>query len=167
MARKISITGSVVLVIVATLLIAGEWRLHKRSQEVCGICARSINPHAGAIAEIGGVRRHVCCAHCAVTEGLQEHKPVKLIEVTDYNTGRKLDPSHAWFVDGSRMVACTHDMSRMNEMKQSEKVVFDRCAPGAFAFASHADAETFSARNGGEVFDLQHMLASLAGEAKP
>ena len=167
MARKVSMAALGLLVVIAGLLIAGQWNLHRHSQEVCGICARHINPQAGVIAEIGGVRHHVCCAHCAVTEGVQERKPVRLIEVTDFSTGRKLDPSHAWYVDGSRIVACVHDMTRMNEMKQIEKTTFDRCSPGTFAFASREEADAFAGKNGGAVLNLEKMLAGVnAGEAK-
>lgn len=167
MARKVPMAALLLLVVVAGLLIAGEWSLHRRSEEVCGFCARHIHPQAGVIAEVGGRRRHVCCAHCAVTEGLQEHKPVRLFEVTDYNTRRKLDPRQAWYVDGSRIVACTHDMTRMNEMKQVEQAGFDRCSPGTFAFASRAEADTFAANNGGVVRNMEDMLAGVsAGEAK-
>ena len=167
MARKVSMAALVLLAVIAGLLIIGEWSVHRHSEEVCGICARHINPQAGVIAEIGGVRHHVCCAHCAVTEGLQEHKPVRLIEVTDFSTGRKLDPSRAWYVDGSRIVACVHDMTRMNEMKQIEKTSFDRCSPGTFAFASREEADAFAGKNGGAVLNLEKMLAGVnAGEAK-
>ena len=168
MAKKISMAALVLLVILGGLLIAGEWSLHRRSQGVCGICARHINPRSAVIAEVGGVRHHVCCAHCAVTEGRQEHKPVRLIEVTDYNSGRKLDPKGAWYVDGSRIVACTHDTTRMNEMKQVERAEFDRCSPGTFAFVSRTGAEAFAAENGGIVRNMQQMLAGVnGGEAKP
>ncbi len=167
MARKVSIAGIALLVVVAGLLIAGEWSVQRRAEEVCGICARHISPQAGVIAEIGGLRRHVCCAHCAVTEGLQEHKAVRLIEVTDYNSRRKLDPSRAWYVDGSRVVACTHEMTRMGEMKQVERASFDRCSPGTFAFSTRSEADAFAAQNGGAVLDLEHMLAGVnAGEVK-
>jgi len=167
MARKVPMAALLLLVVVAGLLIAGEWSLHRRSEEVGGFCARHIHPEAGVIVEVGGRRRHVCCGHCAVTEGLQEHKPVRLFEVTDYNTRRKLDPRQAWYVDGSRIVACTHDMTRMNEMKQVEQAGFDRCSPGTFAFASRAEADTFAANNGGVVRNMEDMLAGVsAGEAK-
>jgi nitrous oxide reductase accessory protein NosL len=167
MARKVSMAAVGLLVVVAGLLIAGQWSVHRRSEEVCGICARHINPKAGVIAEIGGVRHHVCCAHCAVTEGLQERKPVRLIEVTDFSTGRKLDPSHAWYVDGSRIVACEHDMTRMGDMKQVQQAAFDRCSPGTFAFASREEADAFAGKNGGAVLNLEKMLAGVnAGETK-
>jgi hypothetical protein len=167
MARKVSIAAVVLLVVIGGLLITGEWSLHRRSEEVCGICARHINPQAGVIAKIGGRRHHVCCAHCAVTEGLQEHKPVRLIEVTDYSSGRKLDPGLAWYVDGSRIVACEHDMTRMGEMKQVQQAAFDRCSPGTFAFASRGEADAFAAKNGGTVLAMKEMLAGVnAGESK-
>lgn len=167
MARRISYVALVLLVIVGGLLLAGEWSVQKRSEELCGICQRHIHKQAEVVAEIGGKRHHVCCAHCAITEGFQEHKPVKLIEVTDYNSGRKLDPAHAWYVDGSRIVACTHDMTRMNEMKQVETTAFDRCSPGTFAFGTQEDADSFAAKNGGLVRSLGEMLAGVnAGEAK-
>src|SRR5512146_1357148 len=161
MARKLSIAAVVLLVVVAGLLLAGQWSLHRRAQESCGICQRHISPQAGVIAEVGGQRRHVCCAHCAVTEGLQQRKPVRLIEVTDYSSGRKLDPAKAWYVDGSRVVACTHDMPPMNEMKHVGRTAFDRCSPGTFAFATRADAEAFVAKNGGAIRDLSEMLAGV------
>jgi hypothetical protein len=65
-------------------------------------------------------------------------------------------------VDGSRVVACTHDMTRMNEMKQVERTAFDRCSPGTFAFASHAEAEAFVAKNGGAVRSLNELLAAVS-----
>ncbi len=167
MARKVSMAAMVLLVFVGALLILGEWSVHRHSEEVCGICARHINARAGVVAEIGGVRRHVCCAHCAVTEGFQEHKPVKLIEVTDYSTGRKLDPANAWYVEGSRVVACEHDMTHMTETKQTTQATFDRCSPGTFAFADQTQAKDFVAANGGVVRNMEEMLAGVnAGEAK-
>ncbi len=167
MPRKVSIAGLGLLAVVVVLLLGGEWSVHQRSEEVCGICARHINPKAGVIAEVGGQRHRVCCAHCAVTEGLQEHKPVKLIEVTDYASGRKLDPATAWYVDGSRIVACEHDMSRMSETKEIVPATFDRCSPGTFAFANRSEADDFAAANGGAVRNMQEMLAGVnAGEAK-
>jgi nitrous oxide reductase accessory protein NosL len=113
------------------------------------------------IVEIGGNRRNVCCAHCALTEGRQEKKPVRFIEVTDFRTGKGLDPQRAWFVDGSRVIACEHDMAKMGEMKQTDQISFDRCSPGTFAFADRKAAEEFVAENGGEVHDLAHLAREI------
>ena len=168
MKKKASIFAVSISLAFAGLAAGGHWVVQSRPETVCGICQRHIHPQAGAIAEIGGRRRHVCCAHCAVTEGLQEHKPVRLIEVTDYNTGRKLDPQQAWYVDGSRVVVCTHDMAHMTEMKQAAVATFDRCSPGTLAFANRGEADAFTVANGGVVRNLSEMLAAVnAGETQP
>jgi hypothetical protein len=96
-----------------------------------------------------------------VTEALQEHKPLRLIQVTDYRTGAQLDPQRAWYVDGSRIVACEHDMAKMDEMKRSEQVSFDRCSPGTFAFRDREAADAFVAENGGVVRDLAELLREV------
>lgn len=121
MAKKASIYAAVVGLALCALFAGGYWLMHRRSAELCSICQRHINPEAHVVVEIGGRRRDVCCAHCALTEGRQENKPVKFIEVTDYTTGKGLDPQHAWFVDGSRVVACEHDMAKMGEMNKRIK----------------------------------------------
>jgi nitrous oxide reductase accessory protein NosL len=41
-------------------------------------------------------------------------------------------------------------------------VTFDRCSPGAFAFARKEDAQAFIAQNGGQLLSLEQLL----GEAK-
>ncbi len=151
-----------VLVFAASLAL-GAYVVRSRSQQICGFCQRPINPQAGVMAEVGGRTRHVCCARCAVSEGLQEKKTVRLISVTDYLTGQRIDPQNAWFVDGSRVIACRHDMTPMGQMKRPEQLTFDRCSPGAFAFARRVDAETFISHNGGVLRNLDEMLAAVNG----
>src|SRR5581483_3418655 len=112
MMKKASIYASLVLVLAAGLFAGGYWLMHRRSQMQCGFCQRHINPKAHVVAEVGGERRDVCCAHCAVTEAQQEKKPLRLISVTDYPTGKMVSPEGAWFVDDSGVIACEHDMSR-------------------------------------------------------
>jgi hypothetical protein len=161
MAKKASMYALVAVLVFGALFAGGYWLVQRRSAELCGICRRHIKPEARVVVEIGGHRRNVCCAHCALTEGLQEKKPVRFIKVTDYPTGKGLDPQHAWYVDGSRIVACDHDMAKMGEMKRTEEMSFDRCSPGTFAFASRKSAEAFVAANGGAVHDLAEMLREI------
>lgn len=161
MAKKASMYAFVAVLVFGALFAGGYWLVQRRSAEVCNICGRPIKPEAHVVAEIGGHRRNVCCAHCALTEGLQEKKPVRLIEVTDYPTGKGIDPQRAWFVDGSRVIACEHDMAKMGEMKRTEEMSFDRCSPGTFAFANRKSAEAFVSANGGAVHDLAEMLKEI------
>lgn len=159
MAKKASIYAAVVLVVIAGLFAGGYLLVNHRSEAECGFCQRHINPKSRVVAEVGGRREVVCCAHCAVTEARQEKKPLRLIEVTDYRSGAKLNPEHAWYVDGSRVVACEHDMSKMDETKHAEQLAFDRCSPGTFAFRDREAAEAFVSENGGVLRRLPELLA--------
>lgn len=162
---KKTVIYTVVLLVVATGLVAGGYRIVKqRSEASCGICRRHINQRARVVAEIGGQRRVVCCAHCARTEGEQENKPVRFIEVTDYPTGDRLKPEEAWFVDGSRVMACEHRMALADEMKHTQEAVFDRCSPGTFAFRDRKIADAFVEENGGVVLPLSEFMRE--GQAK-
>ncbi len=164
MMKKASIYASLVLVLAAGLFAGGYWLMHRRSQAQCGFCQRHINPKAHVVAEVGGQRRHVCCAHCAVTEARQEKKPLQLIAVTDFPTGKMVSPEGAWFVEDSHMIACEHDMSRMDESKHAEQLAFDRCSPGTFAFRDRRAAEAFVSQNGGVLRSLPEVLAEAQSQ---
>lgn len=161
MIRRASLYSLLALVAVAGLFAGGYWVMHRRSEAVCGFCYRHIHPQAGVLAEVGGRTRFVCCAHCARTEGQQESKPVRLIEVTDYVSGQKLKPEQAWYVDGSRKVACEHTMSMTDETKHAEQMVFDRCSPGTFAFRERRAAAEFVRTNGGVVLSLGEFMGEV------
>ncbi|MFB3813047.1 MAG: hypothetical protein ACE14L_02965 [Terriglobales bacterium] len=158
MARNFSVAAMGLLVVIGGLLLAGEYVVLRRSHELCSLCQRSINPRARVMAEIGGERRNVCCAHCAITEGIQQRKPVRFLWVTDYNSGAHLDPAKAWYVEGSRVLACEHDMAHMDMSKHPQQLSFDRCSPGTFAFGSRVAAEAFAQANGGVVLPYEAVM---------
>ena len=158
MTRRALFTSVVGLVLLG-LLGLGYYRLMvKQSEAFCGFCHRPIHAHARVIAEIGGRRRTVCCARCAITEAFQEKKPVRLIEVTDYVSGNTLKPEEAYFVEDSLRILCDHDAPMFDETKHVEPMTFDRCSPGAYAFARRADAVAFIQENGGVVLRLNEMM---------
>ncbi len=164
MAKKFSVAALVLLVVAGGLLIAGEWMVQRRSETLCGFCNRPIQPNLGVIAEVAGRKRRVCCARCAITEARQESKPLRLISVTDYMTGRQLAPERAWYVEDSRAIACNHDMAMVDQDRQVEHLAFDRCSPGTFAFARREDADDFVAQNGGVVRSLEEMLGEVKSQ---
>ena len=161
--KKPFISVLALLIVITGLFAGGYWVVKERSEATCNICERHVNKRTRVIAEIGGRRRIVCCAHCARTEGQQENQPVRFLEVTDYATGERFSPQDAWFVDGSRAMACQHQMAATNEMKHPQQMVFDRCSPGTFTFRDRKAADTFVAENGGEVM----RLAEFMGEGQP
>jgi hypothetical protein len=160
MAKKVSISALIAVLVLAGLFSGGYWLVNRRAETICGICQRPIKPEVGVIAEIGGRKRRACCTRCAITEARQEHARLRMIQVTDYMTRKPIDPQQAWYVEDSRKMACDHDMTMMDMSKHSEQLAFDRCAPGTFAFARRDDAEAFVAENGGVV----RRLAQMTGE---
>jgi len=125
----------------------------------CGYCNRPLHANSMVTAEIAGKRTQACCARCAISEANQQHKPIRLIEVHDYRTGRGFSPANAWFVEGSRVIVCEHDMAHMGEQKDMPNMGFDRCSPGTLAFTSKPDADAFIAQNGGSVLSLGQLMS--------
>ena len=158
-------TGLVVLgVVVLAMLGLGLYEYREfRTPKECGFCQRPLQDKLRVVVEIGGQRREACCPQCAVSESRQEHKPVRFISVRDYSTAKVIDPAQAYYVNQSRALACSHDGMHMGEMKHDDPLMFDRCSPGAFAFAKKEDAEAFIAQNGGQILSMEQLL----GEAKP
>ena len=161
MARQTWVATAVVLVITG-LVAAGYHLMAKREAEFCGFCHRSLHPNTKVVAEIDGRRRTVCCARCAINEAYQEKKPLRLVTVTDFITGKDIDPKQAYFVEGSRRVLCTHDMAMVDESKHVQPMTYDRCFPGTYSFARREDAEAFERENGGTVLALAKLLDGVS-----
>lgn len=146
----------------AIALLAGAmWFQKNETETFCGFCHRPIHAETRVIAEVGGQRKTVCCARCAITESMQEDRPVRLLEVTDYASGRSVKPEQAYFVDGSRKVLCDHDAPLFDESKHVHPLAFDRCFPGTYAFARREDAAAFARENGGVVVRLQDLMRGV------
>jgi hypothetical protein len=127
----------------------------------CGYCSRPLHTRLSVTAEIDGKQTEVCCARCAIAEANQQQRPLKLVAVHDYLSGRSMSPAEAWFVEGSHTMACDHDAMRMNEMKGTEELAFDRCSPGTLAFAEKQDAEAFVRANGGTVLSATQLMSEV------
>lgn len=155
--------GMAVLAAVALAVLAVGFYDYRQFSEpqVCGFCQRPLKPNLRIVAEVGGRRVEACCVRCAISEAAQEKKPLRVLQVRDYTTGATLRPEDAYYVDDSRAMACDHDMMRMNEMKHSEQMAFDRCSPGTFAFARQADAEAFVQANGGVIRRFAQILQGV------
>ena len=148
-----------ILLVAAGLLGYGWFRyvVHPKPV-VCGYCLRPLQANLRVTAEIEGKQTDVCCARCAITEANQRHKHFRLITVHDYPTGKAIAPEGAWFVENSQAIACNHDAMRMDEMKETQSLEFDRCSPGTFAFRNKEDAEVFTKRNGGTVLSYTALM---------
>jgi hypothetical protein len=161
MAKRALIPTVVGLLLLALVGFGYYHLMVKQSEALCGFCRRPIHANTRVIAEIDGRGKVVCCARCAISEAYQEKKPLRIIEVTDFVSGNKLDPQQAYFVDGSRKVLCSHDAPMFDETKHVQPMTFDRCSPGTYAFARREDAENFARENGGIVLRLEQLLQGV------
>ena len=164
MAKRRSRAAIVVALILGGVLVAALLGVYSGSRERCSVCAREIDHRLHAVAEIGNRKLTLCCARCALTQGQQEHKPVRLIAVTDYSSGREIDPGAAWFVEGSRVAECEHNTSRLSSDKRPDQLLFDRCTPSTVAFLNRGDAEAFIVHNGGVLRRLDHVISASVQE---
>ena len=154
--------GSRIAIITALItcgaLFAAVLGVYSGSRERCSVRARDIDHRLYAIAEVGNQKLRLCCVRCALTQGQQEHRSVRLIAVTGYSSGRQIDPGAAWFVEGSRAIECEHNATRINQVKRPDRLLFDRCTPSTVAFLNHQDAEDFIAKNGGLLRRLNDLM---------
>ena len=155
--RRIALT--VTVVILAGAGVFGWYRFVAHPKPVvCGYCLRPLHANVKVTAEIDGKRAEVCCPRCAITEANQERKPVRLITVHDYSTGKAMSPETAWYVEGSRVIACEHGAMHMDETKEPQEMAYDRCSPGTLTFATKQQAEDFTAANGGTVISFGQLM---------
>jgi hypothetical protein len=127
MKRVSGIVGSVVLV--AFVALAGYWFLQRTQPENCRICQRPIHAQARAVVEENGKREAVCCVRCAFRQHEQRHVAIRLLEVTDYVSGRPLAPEEAFYVEGSRIVLCARHEPMLDETKHPHETVLTAALP--------------------------------------
>jgi hypothetical protein len=156
--RRIALTVTLLIIVGAGMF--GWYRMVAHPKPVvCGYCLRPLHANVKVTAEIDGKRVEVCCPRCAITEANQERKPVRLITVHDYSTGKAMSPEGAWYVEGSRVLACDHVGMHMDDMKDAQPMTYDRCSPGTLTFATRQQAEDFTAANGGTAISFSKLMS--------
>lgn len=150
--------GATVLLLV--LGYAG-WRVSRSwGPELCQACSRPVHAHTRTVGLVGKRRELFCCPACALTAHDQDGKPVRIVELTDYETNSPLAPSQAYVVRGSDVNTCAQQHGPMDMDKQPTMVHFDRCSPSMLAFVDRAEAARFAAAHGGDVLPFSQVAAS-------
>lgn len=159
MRTRVLVAGTIGLVTVLALL-GGAWYLvSHRQAKVCPFSGRMIHAQTRTLVTIGGKNYETCCIRCAIVEAQQTGKPLRVLEVADFETGKLIDPANAWFVESSTVNLCMR-MSPAAESPGRESVYmrgFDRCSPSAVAFRNEQKARAFMAQHGGELKRLDDL----------
>ena len=155
-------TGVIALVLVATLAAVGWYFLLERPPEICELSGRVVHANMRTVVRIDGRTYHTCCPRCALTVARQTGDEVEFLSVTDNITRDPLDPSEAFFVNGSRVQFCHAPRIKLDEARTPYVQLFDRCGPSLIAFASAEDAREFIAENGGSLKRLDPLIRETA-----
>lgn len=171
MRTKILVPGLIGFVAVLAML-GGAWYLvRQRQTKICPFSGRLIHAQTRARVTIGGRQYQTCCVRCAIIEARQTGKPLRILKVADFETGKLIDPVRAWFVESSDMNLCMR-MSPAAESLGRESVYmrgFDRCSPSALAFRNEQQARAFMVQHGGvlkRLDDLQGEATSTSGKVQ-
>ena len=140
----------VALIGAAGYALVAYWQQGRR-ENICPFSWREIDPSMATVAEIDGKRQRLCCPACALATAQQSGTPVRIVEMTDFNTKKPLDPKTAFLVRGSNVNPDMHSQPLVDAESQPHPVHYDRCAPSLLAFQTRQQAEAFRRENGREV----------------
>jgi hypothetical protein len=160
-------TGSIALVLVASLGAAAWFLLLSRPPETCELSGRKIHENMRTVVRIDGRKVHACCPRCPITVARQTGAEVEFLRVTDYVTSRALDPKDAFFVSESRIMVCHTPRVKLDETHTPYMELFDRCGPSLIAFALEREARAFIVENGGSLKRLPDLQRELAAPKPP
>jgi nitrous oxide reductase accessory protein NosL len=128
----------------------------------CVLSDRPIHaPLAVSVAVDGGPHGEACCVRCAITYAEQYRKRVRILWVTDYVNGSRLGAEQAVYVTGSDVNHCMGPPEQPSiGRRESDTIVWDRCAPSSIAFAKLEDAEAFQRSHGGRIQTFSQVIGS-------
>lgn len=165
--RTKTIVVAVVAVALVIIALGGAWYLLERKPEaVCPFSGRGIHVQTRARVRIGGREYETCCVRCAIIEAQQTGKPLRVLEVGDFETGNLLIADRAWFVEGSAVNPCMSMAPKAGRGDQHTVCLlgFDRCSPSDLAFSSEGQARTFAVQHGGTLKHLSDLECEIRTE---
>ena len=161
MAKLSTQVGFLLLVAVGLGLLYAGWRVTQFPEsEACNACGRPLHAQSQTLASTDGAPGVFCCPTCALTLHRQTGREVLVTQLTDFDTGEKIDPDKAVIVLESRVNLCMRMETHMHPDKQPVPLEFDRCAPSMIAFRSRAGAENFARQNGGMVRSFRELAVA-------
>ena len=146
--------------VLLTLWVAACGRAHK----VCAVCNRDeCTRMAFRMTLENGRAVETCCARCAMHYLESNKQRAKVLQATDFASGRWIDATTAVFVSGSNVKACTAIESRRDAQGCCMYMAYDRCLPSLVAFGDKQGALAFQKEHGGELVALEAIAAKSGG----
>ncbi len=124
-------------------------------KEECSFCIIKMPHKSKAVVLVEGesTPRRACSITCALTHQRTMGKKVRFLRVSDFLSGKTLDPQKAFYVEGSDVNPCKeHAKSPVfSEFRTPLYLDWSRYEPTVLAFATREDAEKFQKEHGGRV----------------
>ncbi len=155
MPSKIFFTSALIAVMVAAFV----WGSGCQREEVrCAICYMPIPKETRAVIRVeGGSSKTVCDARCPLTFQEETGRKVELLQVTDYETGERLDPEGAFYVTGSDVAPDAHTKVLRTTPADTVYLHWHRCLPSVLAFRMQEEALRFQRAHGGVIMTLAEL----------
>jgi len=118
--------------------------------ELCQLCERPLHQRTAFSAVVAGRKLWACGPRCGLSFWSRGQE-VTGAEATDYPSGSRVDAEKCVYLEGSDVAPCCSPNAIIVGEKTSCGKCFDRCYPGVMAFASPAEAYSFSREHGGTI----------------
>lgn len=157
MARQI-LAAAVIL----ALAVGLAYYFWPAQEQLCPVCQRPIHRATSYYVTLGnGKTVELCCPRCGL-RFQEDGGDVRSVKVTDYESGKQLDPDKAVYVEGSSVhPCCTQEEIMKDQAGMEYERTWDRCLPSVIAFASKEAARRFQTQNGGELRTHEQLLAEI------
>jgi len=124
-------------------------------KEECSFCTIKMPHESKTVVLVEGksTPQRACSITCALAYQRATGKKVRFLRVTDFLSGKTLDPQKAFYVKGSDVNPCEeHSRSLIvSEFRTPLYLDWSRYTPTVLAFATREDAEKFQKEHGGRV----------------
>lgn len=146
------VARQIVAILLPLALLGGVgYYLIQQEHLDCDICSRHLHEEASyKIYLSSGKVLDACCARCGLRFE-RSNDDVVSAEVADFTTGEFVPADEAFYVEGSLVRLCAHDLAKRDGMGVLYRLVWDRCLPSLLAFETREQAKFFRRQNGGEI----------------
>jgi hypothetical protein len=163
-AKPVLITLIALAALVCGALVVYRW-VGPQRPALCQVCDRVISKQTAFRVDTSSRAVRACCPACAMHYMLHHPDEVRKAWATDFNSGRAIPATSAYYDEGGDVQYCTRHKPPVERGTEGvSQRVYDRCLPTLVAFATRDEAEAYRQKHGGHVVTYDEALASLRGE---
>ena len=167
MNRKFAITIGVALTGFVLGISFFVWTVVTTSRmNICVVCKRHVPAATRTRVEVDGLKTILSSPACARRWARRTDKKIVTTGVTDYETGRLIDPRSAYVVSGSDVDPCKEEEARSGTPEQPAGIATEPCPTSMISFATLDAAKLFQATHGGNLSPGDYAFA-FGSEQRP